>query len=156
MARFTLNLPTKELEEFKKIYGDVDEIFGEMTRAGAEVALKEMLANCPNPELRKYGKLTRTYKTPSDGGINTKAYFSGYIPFSNPNRKYFSRKGGNGSTYSTTKGVPADFLAKIYEYGRSGLPFPKKPFVRKSFDKGKIEKAMLEAQKKASGGLLDE
>lgn len=155
MARFHLNLPKKEIEEFEKIYGKADEIFGEMTRAGAETALREMLANCPNPELRKYGKISKTYKTPTDGGINTKAYFSGYIPFSNPNRMYFSRRGGSGKVYRTTKGVPADFLAKLYEYGRSGNPFPKKPFVRKAFNSQKIEKAMLDAQKKASGGLLE-
>ena len=34
--------------------------------------------------------------------------------------------------------------------------FPKKPFVRKAFKKKEIEAAMLEAQSKASGGLLDE
>ena len=54
------------------------------------------------------------------------------------------------------KGIPVDFLAMVYEYGRSGYPFPKKPFFRKAWNKGKIEQAMLEAQKRASGGLLDE
>ena len=155
MAQFRLNLPDKEIKQFEELYGKTSEIFGEMTKAGAEVALKEILANCPIPELRSHVKLSRQYKTPSDGGINTKVYVSGYLPFSG-NRKYFSRRGGNGSMYSTSKGVPASFVAIMYEYGRSGHPFPKRPFFRKSFKKGAIEKAMMEAQKTASGGLLDE
>jgi hypothetical protein len=101
--------------------------------------------------------LTRTYKTPSDDGINTKVIFSGYLPFSTPGRTSFLRRGrGGGKVYSTSKGVPADFLAIIFEYGRSNAPFPKRPFFRRSFNEAKINKAMLDAQKTASGGILDE
>ena len=155
MARFELQLPTEIMRDFDKIHKNADHIFGEMTRAGAEVVESNMRNGAPDV-LKPYIKLTKTYKTPTDDGINTKSYISGYIPFSNKNRKSFSRSGGNGDTYSTSKGVPADFLAKVYEYGRSGLPFPKHPFVRKAFKKGEIEQAMLKAQKIASGGLLDE
>ena len=156
MARFVMNYPNDVLKDLRQIYDNADEIFGGMTRAGAEVALNAMIEKCPNDKLKDYAKLTKTYKTPSDGGINTKAMFTGYLPFSDPHRKYFSRKGGNGETYVTDKGVPADFLAKLYEHGRSNAPWPKQPFVRKAFNKQKIEKAMLAEQKRLSHGLLDE
>lgn len=159
MAKFVMELPKEVMDEFKWVYDNTERIFGGMTKAGANVALGTMLSTCPNDELKKCGKLTKTYKTPSDDGINTKAGFFGYIPFHHPpsakNRQYFTRS-AKGGVYSTSKGVPADFLAKLYEYGRSYNPFPKKPFVRKAFNKKKIEKAMLEAQKELSRGLLDE
>jgi hypothetical protein len=155
MAKFNLELPSDLMKDLKKVYDDSDRIFGEMTRAGAEVVESNVQNNAPQV-LKSHVKVSRTYHTPTDGGINTKVYISGYIPFSDPNRKYFSRKGGSGKTYKTSDGVPADFLAQIYEYGRSTAPFPKKPFLRKSFKKDQIEQAMLETQKKASGGILDE
>lgn len=156
MAKFKMELPTDIMKDFQRIYDNADEIFGEMTKAGAEVALNNIKATAPNAELASHAKLTRTYKTPSDQGIATKVYFSGYIPFKG-NRRYFVRRGRKGGkVYRSTKGVPAEFLALVYEYGRSGAPFPKKPFIRKAFKKSQIESAMLEAQKRASGGLLDE
>jgi len=149
-------LPDKEINDFKKIYNNTEKIFGEMTRAGAEVTLRNVKASVPVPKMASHVKLSRTYRTPSDGAINTKVYFSGYMPFSG-NRKTFSRRNrAGGKVYVTDKGVPADFVAQVYEYGRSNRPFPKKPFFRKSFRKEQIEKAMLQAQKQASGGLLDE
>ena len=154
MARFELELPTDIIKTIDKIYDNSDEIFGEMTRAGAEVVKKNVESNAPDL-IRTYAKTTKTYKTPSDDGINTKVYLNGYIPFSSPNRSAFVRKGGNGKNYSTSKGVPVDFLAMLYEYGRSTAPFPKHPFLRKSFKKAEIEKAMLDAQKKATGGTLE-
>ena len=155
MAKFDFELPNDIIKDFEKIYRDSDRIFGEMTRAGAEVVQKNVEVNAPSA-IKGHTKLTKTYKTPSDGGINTKVIVTGYLPFSNPNRTSFTRKGAKGAPYSTTKGVPVNFLAQLYEYGRSNAPFPKHPFLRKSFKKDEIEKAMLEAQKKASGGLLDE
>lgn len=154
MARFNMELPTEIIKDFEKIHGNTEKIFGEMTRAGAEVVATNVRANAPSG-LANYVKLSKTYRTPSDGGINTKVYFSGYMPFRD-GRTTFSRKGGSGKTYTTNKGVPADFVAMVFEYGRSGYPFPKKPFFRKSFRGGQIEAAMLKAQKEASGGLLDE
>ena len=159
MAKFQMELPNQVIKDIQKIYDNSEEIFGEMTRAGADVVNHNIIANVPesirNSEMMKCLKVTKTYKTPSDDGINTKTYISGYMPFSG-NRSSFTAKGGNGTKYTTTKGVPADFVAKIYEYGRSSAPFPKHPFLRKSFKKKEIEEAMLNAQKKLSGGLLDE
>ena len=156
MARYKAEVPVENLRVIKEMERNLEKIFGEMTKAGAEVVANNMRANAPS-NISGYVKTSRVYKTPSDGGINTKVYVSGYLPFSNPNRKYFSRRGkSGGKVYSTTKGVPVEFLANLYEYGRSTAPFPKKPFLRKSFGtKAKIEKAMLEAQKRESGGVLE-
>lgn len=152
---FKLELPTNVIKDIEKVYKNTDEMLGEMTRAGAAVVEANMRENAPDT-IKSYVKTTRTYRTPSDDGINTKIIVKGYIPFSDPNRKGFTRKGGGGDSYTTDKGVPAEFLANLYEHGRSTAPFPKKPFMRKSFKKKEIEEAMLQAQSKSSGGLLDE
>ena len=142
MARFVMELPTDVIKDFQKIYDDYDNIVGEMTRAGAEAVYHNIEANVPKGirESKMMGclKMTQTYKTPSDGGINTKVGFYGY----------FQDEEG--------RKTPAPLVANVFEYGRSGLPFSKRPFMRKSFKKDQIEQAMLKAQKQASGGLLDE
>lgn len=142
MAKFVAELPDAIMKDFDTIYGNTEYIFGEMTKAGAQVALSNIMANMP-ASLRSSNimgclRMTRVYRTPSDEGINTKVGFYGY----------FTTKDG--------RTMPAPLVANVFEYGRSGSPFPKQPFLRKSFRKGAIEKAMLEAQKRASGGLLDE
>ena len=141
MAKFELELPTEIMKDIQKIYDNADEIFGEMTKAGAEVVNRNIEANVPqsirNSKMMNCLKITKTYKTPSDDGINTKVGFYGY--FENEDGKI----------------VPAPLVANVFEYGRSNLPFPKHPFMRKSFKKGEIEQAMLKAQKRASGGLLE-
>lgn len=154
MAKFKAELPNEVMKEIQKIHGSTEKIFGEMTKAGAEVVMNRVRSNAPQ-DIAGFAKLTKVYRTPSDGGINTKVYLSGYLPFSD-NRTTFSRRGrDDGKVYTTSKGVPVEFLANLYEYGRSTAPFPKHPFLRKSFKKDEIEKAMLEAQKSASGGLLE-
>lgn len=148
MAKFKMELPNELIKEMQSLEKNTEKMMGEMTRAGAEVVQSNVQASVPVPAMASHVKLTRTYKTPSDDGINTKVYFSGYIPFSNPKRKYFSRKGGNGKVYRETEGVAVDFLANVFEYGRSSAPFPKKPFFRKSFKKAQITSAMEKAQEK--------
>ncbi len=142
MAKFNFELPTEIMKEFESIQGKTEEIFGEMTKAGAEVVMQNIRANVPdgikNSDMMDCLKMTDIYKTPSDDGINTKVAFYGY----------FMNKDGVKT--------PAPLVANVYEYGRSNLPFPKQPFLRKSFRKKEIEAAMLKAQRKASGGLLDE
>ena len=142
MAQFELELPTDIMRDIQKIYDNADEIFGEMTRAGAEVVNRNIEASVPQSvkesEMMRCLKITKTYKTPSDDGINTKIGFYGY----------FKNRDG--------KIVPAPLVANVFEYGRSNSPFPKHPFLRKSFKKKEIEEAMLKAQIKASGGLLNE
>lgn len=139
MARFNLELPTEIMRDIERIYSNSDEIFGEMTKAGAEVVEQNIRANVPasfiNSNIMHCLKMTRVYKTPSDDGINTKVGFYGY---------FINRNG---------KKTPAPLVANVFEYGST--KFTKKPFLRRSFRKDQIEKAMLEAQKRASGGLLE-
>lgn len=142
MAQFGLELPAEIMKQFEMLDKESEKIFGEMTQAGAEVVLRNIKASVPdsikNSKMMDCLQKTEVYKTPSDDGINTKVAFYGY--------------------FENKKGVktPAPLVANVFEYGRSNLPFPKKPFLRKSFKKKQIEEAMLKAQKKASGGLLDE
>ncbi len=142
MAKFQIELPNDVLKDFQMVHDNSEKIFGDMTRAGAEVVERNIRANVPasirDSKMMNCLKVTKTYKTPSDDGINTKVGFFGY----------FENEDG--------KTVPAPLVANVFEYGRSNSPFPKHPFLRKSFKKNEIEQAMLNAQKQASGGLLDE
>lgn len=142
MARFNLELPDGIMKDIQRLNNNYEAIFGGMTKAGAEVVMSNIIANVPSSirssPMMGCLKMTRTYKTPSDDGINTKVAFYGY--FTNE----------NGETQ------PAPLVANVFEYGRSNAPFPKQPFMRKSFRAGQIEKAMMDAQKRLSGGLLDE
>lgn len=141
MAKFQMELPNDIIKDFQKIFDNSDEIFGTMTQAGAEVVEKNIKASVPKSiqrsQMMKCLKVTKVYKTPSDDGINTKVGFFGYF------------KNEEGKT------VPAPLVANVFEYGRSNLPFPKHPFMRKSFKKSEIEQAMRKAQIEASGGLLE-
>lgn len=142
MAKFQMELPDQLLKDFERIYGSTEKIFGGMTKAGAEVVMRNIQANAPeaikHSNMMDCLRLTRTYKTPSDGGINTQAMFSGYF------------KNEKGEM------TPAPLVANLFEYGSSKREYPKHPFLRKSFRQSQIEKAMLKAQKELSGGLLDE
>lgn len=142
MARFSLEIPTDVIKDIQKVEKNADKIFGEMTKAGAKVVETRIRENIPNSvkksEMMKCLKVTDTYKTPSDDGINTKVAFYGY----------FKDKDGRIK--------PAPLVANVFEYGRSTSEFPKQPFMRKSFKKKEIEEAMMRTQKELSGGLLDE
>lgn len=140
MAKFVMQLPTEILKDIEYINGNSDKIFGEMTQAGANVTIKNIRSNIPksfvDSDIIDCLKITRVYKTPTDQGINTKVGFFGY--------------------FTNKKGVktPAPLVVNVFEYGSS--KFTKQPFFRRSFKKAQIEKAMLEAQKKYSKGLLNE
>ena len=141
MASFKLELPTDIMREIQRIDKDYDEIFGGMTKAGAEVVRSAVMTNAPpavrTSDLMNCLKLTATYKTPSDGGINTKVGFYGY----------FTNHNGQRS--------PAPLVCNLFEYGSHKHRYPKHPFLRKSFNKGAITKAMLQAQRELSRGLLE-
>ena len=138
MARFELELPLEVIKEFETVYNDTEQIFGAMTKAGADVVLANVKANVPQSfigsKIMGCLKITRTYRTPSDDGINNKVGFYGY---------FVNRDG---------KTTPAPLVVNVFEYGSS--KFAKRPFFRKAFRKDQIERAMLEAQARASGGLL--
>lgn len=142
MAKIIVDIDDSVLKDISYIDKQFDHIFGGMTKAGAEVVYKNVIANLPE-SLRSSGfsshvKLSRVYKTPSDDGINTKVMITGY----------FINKDG--------RKTPAPLVANMFEYGSSKKNYPKHPFFRKSFKKSQVMKAMEEAQKKLSGGLLDE
>ena len=142
MAKFEISLPTEIMNDMRKIYDNADDIFKAMTQAGAEAVMGNMTQFAPpafkDSNIMNCLRMTRPYKTPTDGGINTKVAFYGY----------FTNKNGEV--------VPAPLVVNVFEHGRSNLPFKKHPFVRKSFNRSNIREAMLKAQKEASGGLLDE
>ena len=140
MAKFKMELPTEILKDIEYINGNSNKIFGEMTQAGAKVTMTNIKSNIPksfvDSDIMDCLKITKVYKTPTDNGINTKVGFFGY----------FTNKNGVKT--------PAPLVANVFEYGSS--KFTKQPFFRRSFKKAQIEKAMLEAQRKFSRGLLSE
>lgn len=134
MADFKAELPNDIIKQLESLEKNTDKMLGEMTEAGAKVVLQNIKAQLPgsfySSDIIKCLKITKTYKTPSDDGVNTKVAFYGY----------FIDKDGRKK--------PAPLVANVYEYGRSGAQFPKKPFLRRSFKKDQIEKAMKAVQEK--------
>lgn len=132
MARFKEELPNKLIKMFQDLDQDSERMIGEMTRAGAEKVYKNVLKNAPksfkNSNIMKCLKITRIYKTPSDGGINTKVSFYGY---------FINKRGVER---------PAPLVANVFEYGTSTVR--KQPFMRKSFRKKEIENEMKKVQEK--------
>ena len=130
MARFQSELPNDLIKEIESINKNSEKMFGEMTKAGAEVVYRLVKSNMGSvfkttKSLEKGLKITKVYKTPSDDGINTHIGFYGY----------------------DEEGVPIPLKAMAREYGTSRGE-AKKPFFRKSFKKKDIEQAMLKVQDK--------
>lgn len=129
MAGFNLELPEDLINNLKTISNNTDEMFGRMTKAGAEVVYKNVVNNMKSSfkstdSLKKGLRISRTYKTKSDDGINTKVGFYGY----------------------NEKGIPIPLIALVREYGTSRGE-KKKPFFRKAFNnKSEIETEMLKVQ----------
>ena len=83
MAKFKMELPTELINQFKALADNSEKMIEEMTEAGANVVYNNVIENMQGSfkdanKLRPYLKITRTYKTPSDDGINTKVGFYGY------------------------------------------------------------------------------
>ena len=139
MAKFELQLPEEILKDIQFINDNSDNIFGQMTKAGAELVIDNVRRNMPrgfaDSEIMNCLRITKVYKTPTDNGINTKVGFYGY----------FTNKNGVKT--------PAPLVANIFEYGSS--KFTKRPFFRRSFNKTQIEQAMLKAQREYSKGILE-
>lgn len=132
MARFKEELPNDLIKMFQELDQDSERMMGEMTKAGAEKAYKNVLKNVPasfkTSNIMKCLKVTKIYKTPSDGGINTKVGFF----------LYFINKRGIETA--------APLVANIFEHGTSTVK--KQPFMRKSFRKAEIEVEMKKVQEK--------
>ena len=135
MARFEMFVPEEIEKQLDKLYNDTPKIFGAMTKAGAQIVADELKATAPHPDIAANIKLTKIYETPSDGAINTKVLLVGRTKVSN---------------------APLALVVNCFEYGRSNLPFPRKPFLRKAFDPRRIEKVMKDKQREMTGGLLNE
>lgn len=135
MAKFEADLPTDLIKTFDELNVETQKMLEEMTQEGAKTVLANVKANVPasfhNSGIMNCLKITRPYYTPSDGGRNTKVAFYGY--FMNRNGK---------KAYRT----PAPLVCNLFEYGRSNSPYPRHPFMRKSFKKGQIEAAMMKVQ----------
>lgn len=135
MAKARFEIPKELIDQMKKLEQDTPEMMKSMVEAGAETVLERMRSNAPqgmksSPQLMACLGTTRPYEAPSDDSINVKVGFAGY----------FTNEDGVKT--------PAPLVANIFEYGRSSSPFPKQPFMRKSFNKSAITKAMEQAQKK--------
>lgn len=132
MARFKEELPNDLIKMFQDLDQDSEKMIGEMTKAGAEKVYKNVLKNVPasfkTSNIMKCLKITKIYKTPSDGGINTKVGFF----------LYFTNKRGIKTA--------APLVANIFEHGTSTVK--KQPFMRKSFRKTEIEAEMKKVQDK--------
>lgn len=148
MARFEIQLPNDLIKEFEKLNKTSHKMLEEMTYAGAEVVYKNVRDNMKSSfkdsdKLSHYLKITKSYTTPSDDGVNTKVAFYGYYK---PDEKSFSLTSKSGTTYSY-KGIPVPLIVRAREFGSSSGE-AKKPFFRKSFKKDQIEKEMLRIQDK--------
>lgn len=139
MAKFEMEMPTQLVNNLEDIYSNVEEMLGEMTKAGAKVVYKNIKENMKNSfkstkALEKGLKITKTYKTKSDDAVNTKVGFYGYDD---------SKK-----TKQYPDGVPIPLIASAREYGTSSGE-RKKPFLRKAFkDEETISNAMIKVQER--------
>ena len=139
MARYQSELPNDLIKELEGIYDNTFEMMGAMTKAGAEVVYKNVKSNMSKAfettgALEKGLKITKTYRTKSDDGVNNYVGFYGYDPDSKPTQRH-------------PKGTPIPLIALAREYGTSRGE-AKKPFFRKSFKKKEIEQAMMQVQNK--------
>lgn len=134
MAEFEEQLPTELVKQFEFLDKNTDTMLKEMTREGAKKVLANVKSNVPQSfaksGIMKCLKLTRSYKTPSDDGVATKVAFYGY----------FTNEDG--------KKTPAPLVCNIFEYGRSNSPYPRHPFMRRSFVASEIEAAMKKVEEK--------
>lgn len=151
MAKFKEELPTKLIKQFEDLNKNTDKMLGEMTKAGAEVTYKRVVSNMqkafktPN-SLIKCLKITKTYKTPSDGGINNKVAVYGYINEGKKTVRKNSYKKSTGKSYESN-GTPAPLVVIQREYGNSRGE-KKIPIFRTAFNKGEITRTMEKVQEK--------
>jgi hypothetical protein len=133
MAKFSAELPKDLIDQFKSLAdGDAKKMMTEMVDAGAEIAKADMQAN-----MKKVFKSTKGLEdclavkdaTEITDGVGKLVGFDGY---------FVNEQG---------KTVPAGLVAYAREYGTSSGE-QKKPFIRKSFKKAKITKAMLKVQER--------
>lgn len=139
MARFEDGFAYDLIKEFEELGANCTEMFSEMVKAGAGVVYENVFRNMgesfeSTASLDNALKMTKVYKTPSDGGTNVHIGFYGY-------------KADSPKTDRHPKGTPIPLIAMAREYGTSSGE-DKKPFFRKSFKTAEIEQAMKRVQDK--------
>ena len=133
MAKLEVKFPTRFIKDLEGIFKGLDGLCSEMVQAGGQVVYNNVMKNMPDV-LKKSNfshciRLTKTYKTPTDGAINSKVMVI---------EGYFINHLG--------KKTAAPMIANVFEHGRSvesrGGYMPKQPFFRRSFVKKEIFRAM--------------
>lgn len=132
MARFSQELPNGLIKQFEELQVATPKMMSEMTKAGAETVERIVRNNLSKSfkstdRLSKCLFVSKTYRTPSDDGINNKVMIYGYL--------------------DAEKKHPAPLVAMAREYGTSRGE-KRKPFFRKSFKKTEIENAMKKVESK--------
>ncbi len=166
MAKMVVTLPDEVINDVKRIDSNYDRIFGGMTDAGADVMMsyiqkgaKWAFGSAAAKPLKALKK-TKVYKTPSDGGINTKVAFYGYQgPKFTKDGRYVKVIIRGKYDYSSL-GVPWPIITAARSSGTiyrtpGGIEKAKAFMPQALAHKSEIKKAMLEKQKELSGGLLD-
>jgi hypothetical protein len=151
MAKFEMELPTDLIKEFENLEQNTEKMMSEMTKIGAKSVYKKVVSNMKrafeNPdELISKVQITKTYKTPSDDGINTKVAVYGYIKPDKLFKRKNTYKKSTGKSYDS-KGIPAPFVVIQREYGNSRGE-KKIPIFRPAFNKNQIESEMKKVQEK--------
>lgn len=160
MAKFDEELPNDLIKQFEELELNTEDMLSEMTLAGAKVVKDEIEKGAKrvfknSSEILKGLKITKFYKTSSDGAGNRKIAFYGYMPTKNGKTfkisKMLKGKKNNKKPYKETyeyEGVPIPLITRAREYGTSSGE-KKKPFVRPAFNKkSQIREAMLKVQEK--------
>lgn len=160
MAKFKIELPNEIIKDFENLEINVENMFSDMTMAGAKVVKDRIETNARkvfknSKNILKGLKITKMYKTLSDGANNRKVAFYGYMPTKNGKTfkisKMLKGKKNNKKAYKETyeyEGVPIPLVTMAREYGTSSGE-KKKPFLRPAFgSKKQISDAMMKAQEK--------
>lgn len=143
MARCKSVLPLEVINEMRRLEEKTSEMIDEMLNAGADGVMERIKEHAPtqiarNSQIMSSLWKTRVYNTKSDNAINIKVAFWGYykgkVPF------YYNK--------IKKEETPIPLIVNLFEYGRSDSPFPKHPFVRRSFAKNRVEADMLKIQEK--------
>lgn len=143
MARFDAEIPAELMQGLENLEKSAPVVFGEMVTAGADTVLRNIRSNMrasfkSTRSLEAGLGKTRVYKTPSDDGIAVKVGFRGYSPVH--------------KTKKFSSGVPIPLIAIAREKGTKRGE-ARKPFFRKSFNKGAIEAEMKRVEPKLFKGL---
>lgn len=144
MASFKIEFtPEEKGKSWEMSEAQLIDLGAAICRAGGAVVQQHMRRTSPHTHLTPFVRATRVYFTPSDGAINQKIYFGGYLPL-RKGRKYWLRYNKRGGkAYKTTEGVAANALSIWFYKGRHGNPFPIRDAFLRNIPKKAVEAAML-------------